>query len=249
MEVVLQNFATASPAIHGTAVAAEDIALRNQLEALIDNVNKSAFDIADLCFKVKSKGYYSKWGFTTFKEYTKSLTGIKERKLQYLTRIAEVMNQVGIKREVYEPVGIAKLREITSLTPGEVWKNPETGTETNVTAFIEGMVEGHKDLSLETIKGHVKTIKGISGDNELVWLQFYIKKSVLDNTVRPALELAKAHVGSVGKDDEGVSQDATDGSAIEIIAIEYLNDPQNSYESLHAVTQEESLEEEQNDVS
>ena len=157
------------------------------------------------------------------------------------------MDQVGIKRTEYEPVGIAKLREITSLTPGEVWKNPETSAETPITVFIQGMVEGHKDLSLETIKGHVKTLKGLTEENELVWLQFYIKKSVLDNVLRPALELAKAHIGSVGKDDEGISQDATDGSAIEVIAIEYMNDPQNDYASLNNLNNLNAVEEEESD--
>jgi hypothetical protein len=55
-----------------------------------------------------------------------------------------------------------------------------------------------------------------------VFLHFSVKQSVLENVVRPALDLAKKHIGSVSKDAEGISQDASDGSALEVIAIEYL---------------------------
>jgi hypothetical protein len=50
----------------------------------------------------------------------------------------------------------------------------------------------------------------------------------MDNTVRPALELAKNAIGSVGKDDEGVSQDASDGAALEAITAEFLANPANN---------------------
>lgn len=235
-------------AIHGDAVAGESAQLRNQLETLIDNVNKSAFDISDLCFKVKTQGHYAKWGFTTAQDYFKTLP-IKKRRIQYLTKIAEVMHAVGIERKDYEPVGIAKLREITSLNPKEIWKNPETGNETPIAEFIKGFIEQHASLDEETIKQHVKTLKGLVGDEDLVFLNLYIKRSVLNAVGRPALDLAKAHIGSVGKDDEGISQDPSDGAAFEVLAVSFLNDPQNSYEALNATVDEEvALQEEEQDV-
>jgi hypothetical protein len=51
---------------------------------------------------------------------------------------------------------------------------------------------------------------------------------VLDNVVRPALDLAKANLGSAGKDDEGISFDASDGRALETIGVAYLIDPANT---------------------
>jgi hypothetical protein len=209
--------------VAGATVEAERV--RGALESLIERVNRSKFDIADLCYKVKVNGYYAP--YTTFQDYYKTLS-IKARTVQYLTKMVECMTQVGIEREQYEPLGIAKLREITSLDPNETWKNPETGVETPMSEFIVGFVENGADMELDDIKQHVRTLKNLTGDNDLVWMNICLKRSALDNTVRPAFDLAKNWVGSVGKDDEGISLDASDGAALEVIAVEYLNDPKNS---------------------
>ena len=138
------------------------------------------------------------------------------------------MEEVGVTRAQYEPLGTAKLREITSLDASGIWKNPETLEEIPIKSFIVGFVEKGEEMGLEEIKNHVKTLKGLSGD-PMCWIHLYMKQSVLDSTVRPALELAKKNIGSVGKDDEGISLDASDSKAVEIMAVEYLNDPANSY--------------------
>jgi len=205
--------------IVGEKVAGESAKVRKQLEQLIKKVNSSAFDIADLLYAVKKNGFYE--GFTTFTEYTKTLD-IKPRKAQYLTKIAAVMDEVSIPREKFEPLGTAKLREITSLNVNDTWVNPETKEETPIKAFIKGFVEKGKDMTLEEIKEHVKTLKGLVGTEAMSWLHLYVKQSALDNTMRPALELAKAQIGSVAKDDEGVSKDASDGAAAEAIFADYL---------------------------
>ena len=206
-------------------VAGEAATVRKQLEAIISKVNSSSFDIAELLWNVKKNGYYN--GFTTFTEYVGTLA-IKPRKAQYLTKIAQTMEEVGVTRAQYEPLGTAKLREITSLDASGIWKNPETLEEIPIKSFIVGFVEKGEEMGLEEIKNHVKTLKGLSGD-PMCWIHLYMKQSVLDSTVRPALELAKKNIGSVGKDDEGISLDASDSKAVEIMAVEYLNDPANSY--------------------
>src|ERR1700748_1545354 len=94
--------------IVGAAIAGEAAKTRTQLESLISQANKSAFDIAVLAHSVKKNGYYTP--YTTFQEYSATLD-IKPRKLQYLARMASVMETVGIDRTVYEPVGLSKLRE------------------------------------------------------------------------------------------------------------------------------------------
>lgn len=212
--------------IVGEAVAGSAAKARKQLEKLISDVNKSSFDIGDLLHLIKKNGYYD--GYTTFQEYQASLD-IKPRKAQYLRRISEVMEAVGITREKYEPLGIAKLREITSLKPEESWTDPETGNQIPMKEFIVGLVEKGAEMDLEDdIKKHVRTLKGLVGENDLVFLNLSVKRSVMDNTVRPALELAKNAIGSVGKDDEGISQDASDGAALEALAVEFLNNPANN---------------------
>lgn len=211
----------------GEVVAGEAAKVRKQLEKIIADVTKSSFDIGTLAHTVKSKGYYSEWGFTTFQEYAATLP-IKIRKLQYLARIAFVMEAVGISRDAYEPAGVAKLREITSLDPNGVWVNPETSESTPLAEFIKGFVEKSADMSLEDIKAHVRTLKGILPEDDFVFLNLSIKRSALENTVRPALELAKNAIGSVYKDDEGVSHDASDGAALEYMAADFSSDPANN---------------------
>jgi hypothetical protein len=212
------------PSIVGQKVAGESAKTRKQLEQLIKKVNSSAFDIAELLHKIKKNGFYE--GFTTFQEYTKTLE-LKPRKAQYLRRIAEVMDEVDIPREKYEPLGIAKLREITSLNVNDTWINPEDKSETSMSAFITGFIDKGKEMSLEEVKGHVRTLKGLIGDEAMGWLHLYMKQLAIDNVARPALELAKAQIGSVAKDDEGISKDATDGQAAESIFASFLADPAN----------------------
>jgi len=210
--------------IVGEKVAGEAAKVRKQLEQLIKKVNSSAFDIAELLHTIKKNGYYE--GFTTFQEYVKTLE-IKPRKAQYLRRIAEVMEIMTIARDKYEPLGVAKLREITSLDVGGTWINPETKEETPIKAFVQGFIDKGKDMPLEEIKNHVKTLKGLIGEDAMAWLHLYMKEQAIDKVVRPAMELAKAQIGSVGKDDEGVSKDASDGAAIESICGAFLADPAN----------------------
>lgn len=213
--------------IVGEAVAGESTKVRKQLESLIKSLNKSTLDVGELLCKVKKNGFYQPWGFTTFQEYVDTLD-IKARKAQYLVRIVDVMQQVGIERVKYEPIGIAKLREITSLDPTASWTNPANGEEIPMKDFITEFIGKADNLSLDEIKKNVRTLKGFVGENDLVWLNFCVKRSVSDNTIRPALGLAKNFIGSVGKDDEGMSKDASDGAALEVIAVEYLNDPANN---------------------
>jgi|GEM_PF-2206178 hypothetical protein len=218
MDIITEEV-TDPTAIVGQKVAGESAKVRKQLEQLIKKVNTSAFDIADLLYSVKKNGYYE--GYETFNAFIQTLE-IKPRKAQYLTRMNEVMDALGFNREKYEPLGVAKLREICSLNINDEWVNPETKEVVPIKSFVIGFIEKGQGLTFEEIQQHVRTLKGLVGENNLVFLHFSVKQSVLENVVRPALDLAKKHIGSVSKDAEGISQDASDGSALEVIAIEYL---------------------------
>lgn len=215
--------------IVGEVEAGAAIRARQELEALIESANKSNFDIGELCHRIKSRGYF--YPYTTFQEFSRTLK-IKPRKVQYLTRMAAVFDQVGITRDVYEPLGIARCREITSLDPNIEWVNPETKVITPVAQFIQGFVEKGEEIEIDDLKRHVRTIKGFVGDNDLCWVNICLTRSVLENTWKPAVEKAKALIGSVSKDDEGISHDASDGAAAEILATNFLNDPNVQYSQL-----------------
>lgn len=217
------------PVIVANEIAGKEGEVRQQLENLIKQIDRSQFDIGDLLKTIKKNNYYH--GYETFFAYTRSLK-LKDSKVRYLTRISEVTEKLGIPRDKYEHLGTAKMRAITSLDVDGIYKNPETGAETPITVFIEGFIEKGADMSLEEIHNHVKTLKGLVGDEAMGWVHLYMKQLAIDNVVRPALELAKLQIGSSTKDEDGNSIDPSDGRALEVIAVEYLNDKNNQVQEM-----------------
>lgn len=218
------------PAIHGPVVPGEAIAVRSELEQLISQLNINLFDIGALLYKIKKNGYYE----TTFHDYINSLK-FKPSKARYLTRIAEVTETLNIPRETYEPLGIVKLREITSLDIKADWTNPETKEKTPISHFVTKLIEHGQTIPVEEVRSHVKVLKGLVGTEAMSWVHLYMKQLAIDQVVKPALELAKAQIGSVAEDEEGYKKDASDGQAAEIIFVSYLNDPANGITLLNSV--------------
>lgn len=216
--------------ITGEQIAGQSAAARKALESLIANIDKSTYDVAELLVTVK-KNYFYQPEFDTFKEYTDSLK-IKARKVQYLTKIVETYESVGVPRIQYEPLGIARNREITSLEPGETWTNPENGEVIPIKTFILGFVE--KDpatgdyYDLKKIQNHVRTLKGKTGADDIEWVNIPFIRADKELIIDPALEQTRALIGSVGKDEEGVSKDASTASCIKQWAVEFMNDPNNN---------------------
>jgi hypothetical protein len=212
--------------IVGEQIAGESAKVRKQVEELLKTIDSSVFDLAELLYKVKKNGFY-KPEFETFLEYGTSL-GLKESRIFYLPKIVDVMEQVGVDRNTYEPVGTPRLREIVRLDPNSSWTNPETNETFPMKDFIVGLVEKGADMSLKDVKQHVRTLKGQIGENEIINKTFGWTKLTFENTIDPALELAKRNIGSLGKDAEGNTVDPSDSRAAEMWAIEYLNNPANN---------------------
>lgn len=207
------------PAIHGPVVPGEAVKTRKELEKVISLANSSMFDIADLLHKIKVNKFYDG---NTFQDYLKTLN-FKERRLRYLVTMAEVMEQVGIPRVVYEPLGLSKLRAITSLKPNDTWINPETKEEIPMSVFIQEFVEKGHELTGKEILDHVKLLKGEVGEEALGWLNIRAKQSVIDNVIKPAIEKARMLIGTVYVDEEGMAHDATDGQCLEAIGASFLS--------------------------
>jgi hypothetical protein len=208
----------------GEQVAGESSQAIAALKQLIRNINSSGFDLGEALYKIRKSGHYGP--YQTYKELTSTLD-IKASKLLYLPRIAEVMDTLGIPRAQFEQLGIAKMRAITSLDPEGTYHNPVTEVDTPMKDYIIGFVQGAGSMSLKNIQGFVKTLKGLVGENAIEYLTFSYPKNVLDTVIRPALELAKANIGSVAKDEDGNSLDASDSRAFELIAADFLAYPSN----------------------
>jgi len=214
--------------IMGEQLAGEASKTRKQVEKLIQAHILDQFDIGDLLWKIKKNGWYTSWGYNTFIEYART-TGLKESKVRYLPQISEVMEAVGFTRDQYQGVGIAKLRAIVSLKPDDIYINPVTKDETPVADYIKLLTQKAIDdgdaFKLDEIKKHVRTLKGMVGSNDFSFLGISAQRSVLESVIRPALERAKMLIGSVGKDSDGNSLDASDSRALELICAEFLAMP------------------------
>jgi hypothetical protein len=132
-------------------------------------------------------------------------------------RIIEAMMIAGVPREVYEPVGIAKLRVIAKLEPTEEYKGKPGAT------YIKALTETAAEAELDTLKEVVDLLQGKTGDDAVVWLNIAVNKAARDKVIQPAITSAKMQVGTVATDADGQAKDASDGRALELICAEFLS--------------------------
>jgi hypothetical protein len=205
------------PAVVGEIEAGRAAKVRRDINKLIKGLNSSEFDIADLLHEAKSNHYYSP-DFESFSKFAKSLS-IKYSRAYYYVKVIELMKGVGLGRDVYEPVGMGKLRVISRLNlEGEFKGVP-------MPLIIKELTEKASGMSLEEVTFEVETILGLTEDESMVWLNIHLKKLARENCVKPALALAKKHMPeSQTKDDDGNFVDPSDGAALEMICANFLAD-------------------------
>ena len=213
--------------IVGAVEAGERAEVQKALKRLIRQVNENTFDIAELLYKAKEKHLYTE---PTFIEFAIKM-GIKKRKAEYLERLARVMALSNISREEYEPIGIAKLRVITRLNPltkeGAVnmYTNTVTQESFPMADYVVGLVEQAKaGATAEALEKGVRVLLGEVGENDMVWRNFRLPRSVDENTIAPALEKAEINIGDVGVDEEGIAKKVSDWRKLEVVCVEYVND-------------------------
>lgn len=223
----------AESVIVGEVEAGRAAQVRRQINKLISTANSSTFDLAELLFEAKTKNFYSGWGFESFSKYAKSLE-IKYTKSYYLVRVVENMKAAGLDRKQYEPVGMGKLRVISRLKPDTEYNGVP------VSLLIRELTLKATDMSLEEVGIEVDTILGLTEDESLVWLNIRCKKLARENVIKPALALAKKHIGTKPAEgvegEEGQQVDASDGAALEMICANFLADPNWAIEETVAPT-------------
>ena len=221
----------ATQVIVGEVDAGRATQCRRTINKLISTANSSTFDLAELLFEAKSKNYYSGWGFESFSKYVKSLE-FKVAKSYYLVRIVENMKAAALERAQYEPVGLAKLRVISRLKPDTEYNG------TPVSMLIRELTLKATDMTLEEVQFEVDTILGLTEDESMVWLNIRCKKSAREDVIKPALALAKKHLGTKPAEgvegEEGQQKDESDGRALEMICANFLADPNYAIEEVAA---------------
>jgi hypothetical protein len=212
----------------GEVEAGRPSKVRKQINSLIKGVNTFTFDIAELLHEVKTKNYYEKYGYNTFKDFAEELPDFKLSKAYYLVRIIQNMQFAGIPRETYETIAISKLRLISRL-------KPEDGTDATgspIAETIKTAVNIAATKPLEDVKGFIAAVEGLTGEDAMVWLNVTVKQATRDNVIRPALDMAKKQLGTKpDPNNEGMHVDASDGRALEAVCADFLSDPNNAYDA------------------
>ena len=224
-------------AIHGEAVAGHAAmiqALRKRMLLLSTDLTRNTFDLAEAFLEAQESHCYAEWGFDSLGDYASLELGIKHRKAQYLARIVKVCRECGVSRKDYEPVGVTKLREITTLDPGSTFYNPDTKTHEPMTDHIVRLIaEAPENTSVE-VDQEVARLKGMTGDNAMVIRSYKVTKSCWENVVSRCFEAIRRRLGSAGRDGTGQAKEYSDGSVIECLCAEWNSDPRNFLEEYDA---------------
>jgi hypothetical protein len=213
------------PAIVGEVVSGRSAEVRKRLKAISGSMQKDTFDMAELLDEATN--FFQAWGYEGLEDYATKELHIKVRKAQYLARISRVCRAVGVKRDFYEQVGVSKLREITRLEPSGSWFNPETKENEPLADHIANLIIEAIDMTAEAVDNAVAKFMGQVDENAMVNRAYRCVRSAWDNTILPAMELVRRKLGSAGRDDGGKAVEYSDGVCYEMMAAEYLADPNN----------------------
>jgi len=214
----------------GEAVAGRAATVRRTIQALSQDIQRNTFDVAELLDEAQSGTYWAQWGFSSFGEYAEEELGLKVRKAQYLARIVRVCRECGVARKDYEPVGVTKLRAITVLNPGDTLFNRETNTNVPLVDLIVDLLAEAPELTLTEVEGKVQALMGNTGDNARVTRSYNTSVAAYENVFKKALEAKRKQLGSKGRDEGGKAVDYSDGTCLEFILQDWLNDPSNFME-------------------
>jgi hypothetical protein len=235
--------------IVGEAVAGRAAVLRKRIKNLATDLTTNTFDLAEAFFEAQQYKCYLEWGYEALGEYAALELGIKHRKAQYLARIVRVCRECGIARVDYEPVGVTKLREITSLDPQGTFFNTETKQHESLTDHIVRLVAEAPENSSIEVEEEVKRLKGQLGENAMVTKSYSVTKSCYENTIQRCFEAVRRRLGSAGRDGTGQAKEYSDGAVLECLCAEYLSDPRNFYEEPDESKEQTEIPEEDANVN
>ena len=229
--------------IVGEAIAGRAAKVRRQLFDLSADVKASTFDMIELLCEAKSNGYPLQWGFASVLDYGTKELGLKERKVQYLTRIGTVCKAVGLTREQYEPAGTSKLREITMLDPEGSYFNTAEHTNEDMAEHIVRLILDSDKMTVEEVKEEVARLKGQVGKDRRVIRSYSTDITTWTNTISAAIEKARKYLGSKGREKEtGNATEYSEGECYECICASFNADPNYDEDPGDTVSLAEVLE-------
>ena len=187
-------------AIVGETVAGHSASLRKRMGVLAQDLVKNTFDLAEAFFEAQETHCFIEWGFESLGDYASLELGIKHRKAQYLARIVRVCREAGVARADYEPVGVTKLREITTLDTDASYFNQTSKQHEPMVDHIVNLIAEAPELSTIEVELEVARLKGQTGDNSMVLRSYKVTKSAYENTITRCFESIRKRLGSMGRD-------------------------------------------------
>jgi hypothetical protein len=233
-------------AIVGETVAGHSASLRKRMGVLAQDLVKNTFDLAEAFFEAQETHCYIEWGFESLGDYASLELGIKHRKAQYLARIVRVCRECGVARKDYEPVGVTKLREITSLDTDATFFEQDYQKHIPMVDYIVDLIAKAPECTTVEIEEEVARLKGMTGENAMVKRGYSLTRSAWDNVVAICFESVRKRLGSAGRDEEGKAKDFSDGVVIECLCAEYNSDPRNFLEDEDCSKEQIEVQEESN---
>jgi hypothetical protein len=211
--------------IVGEPIAGRAAKVRRQLLDLSADVKASTFDMVELLCEARDNNYPLQWGFASVLDYGINELGLKERKVQYLTRIGTVCKAVGLKREQYEPAGTSKLREITTLNPEKTYYNALDHVHEPLDEHIVRLILDSDKLNVEQVKEEVARLKGQVGKDRRVIRSYSTDITTWALVISAAIEKARKYLGSKGRDeDTGNAVEYSEGECYECICAAFNAD-------------------------
>jgi hypothetical protein len=200
--------------------------VRELLKFHVKNTNINTLDLAELLYEAQENGYPGKWGYESLPKYAAKELKIKERKARYLAHLVRVCRAVGLLRSQYEPAGISKLREITTLDPdGSFWNAPAKVSEP-LDDHIVRLILDADTMTVQQIRDEVARLKGQVGPDRRVVRSYSVAYSTWENVIKVAYEKARRLLGSKGRDAEGNAVEYSDGVCQEVICANFLAQPE-----------------------
>lgn len=186
--------------------------VRKRLILIRSTLDDNFFDMCELLLEAQEQGYHVVYGYSRFGDWIEQAgLDLSARSAYYLINIAKKARALGLTRAEMKETKISKLKEIFALDP------QEHGTE------MKQLVASAREDSLEAVKEKVARVRAeATGQQPFVLKTFKLDPNVLA-TVEEAFELARAQYGS--RIENGEEVEASDSQCLEIICIEYLNDP------------------------
>lgn len=213
MEETINTTAVAVPAELVTEVTVRANEVANQLLALKGNMEANFLDMCDLLAEAQDNNYHTQYGFTSFVNWVEVGSGldISPRQAFYYTNISRVTKKLNVPKDKLLQIGISKLKEIFSLPA--VDKTDE----------IKGLLDEAPNATIDEIKQKVRGMKN-PADASKKFITLKLEEGVKD-TFDKAIELARMNYGSTVSDGEVV--DISISKALELICVDYLQDPNN----------------------